>query len=62
MIDIGGDCHSGSGGGGGGGPSDDAKGEMVVQLCAMGFDTEAVKAALEASGWSLEAAANRLMG
>eukprot|EP01050_Picozoa_sp_SAG11_P020987 SAG11_NODE_3647_length_2314_cov_4.767043_2_plen_36_part_00 len=34
---------------------------MVGQLLAFGFDDAAARAALEASGWNVEVAANRLL-
>ena len=39
-----------------------ARAHAWYQLCALGFEPAAVEKALEDSGWSLEVAANRLMG
>ena len=35
--------------------------EKIEQLLAFGFDSAAARAALEACGWDVEAAANRLL-
>ena len=42
-------------------PSADAKRAMVAQLCDLGLDAQTATSALEASGWSVELAANSLM-
>ena len=38
-----------------------AQEEKIGQLLAFGFDSAAARAALEACGWDVEAAANRLL-
>jgi hypothetical protein len=43
-------------------PPAEEQAAAIAQLCAMGWEEPAVRAALQASGWSLDAAANRLMG
>ena len=42
-------------------PDAAAQEEMIGQLLSFGFDGTAARAALEAVGWNVEAAANRLL-